>query len=143
MSEKEMDRMDREVMALVNERDKRQEEEVPCGNGPETELQEELTGSADALCNDAETEQVDQDVPLKKENGKYVLTEEQYQKLAAEVKSDARRRTRIRVAACATTAGVLLLTFMLPQLLPWMVSIGVISCSVAIGIAVDRLIQGR
>ena len=132
MSQKEMDRMDREVMALVNDRDKCREEDIPCGNGPEEQEAHTVEGE------NMQVKPVDPDAPIPKVDGKCVITEEQYKQLEAAAKKSCRQRTVTCVSVCAAIAGALLVTFVWPGLLPWLMSIGVVTCSVIAGIAVGK-----
>ena len=187
MSQQEMDQMDREVMALVNER----QTEAVSEEGNVAQTTPQSAGSADSSPDKGSLERgaegqslhragavpapfvrcadispadgginplhkggmsgaeekpeiatpegrLDLDELVQEENGKYVITKEKYKQIKAEAEKTCRRRTVTCVIVCAAIAGALLVTFIRPGLLPWLVSLGVVSCSAIAGIAVGK-----
>ncbi len=163
MSEKEMDRMDREVMALVNERQTEQEEQCcdECGTGnnpsvtadaataPFTQGSHEDGEQSHTVYDEStapgggekEAEKIDWDAPLQEKNGKYCISKEAFEKLKAELKRSTILKNAMGIAVCIVIMGALFLIFSRPELLNYIVGAGVISCSITIGVCLARLVE--
>ena len=161
MSTQEMEQMDQEVMAVVNNHAKSAAEEAA-----EEILQEQRemnagdSSAAVPSLNDASsTAQARSPFPRGEGLGRRINTEgvmeapeaaarrKLHEEELAELEKKWRRkknwRTVLCVALCMLIAAALLATLVKPELLILLVSLGVISCSVVAGIAVDRWIRGK
>ena len=74
----------------------------------------------------------------KYKEGEYWISEEMFAELEAEVEVQKRRKTLTAVVICALVAISLLAVMAKPDLLIWLVNVGVVCCSVVAGIALDR-----
>ena len=72
------------------------------------------------------------------EGDRIFITKEKFQELAEEVEAKQKRNTAIVVAICALVALSMLAVLAKPDLLVWLVNLGVVSCAVVAGIALDR-----
>lgn len=148
MSIKEMEAMDEQVMSVVNghaapeavanadeiaerEAARQMSEEMPNGPGPA----EQVTAPQAKPNAAPEKERTDKAV--------YQLREKEFAKLVAEVEAEKRRKTLTVVILCAALAAALLAVLIEPSLLIWLVNIGVASCAVVAGIAIDRWLCHR
>ena len=140
MSIQEMEKMDEELMGLVNSHAAPDavaaaEEIVERETAPKAVEHKELPGE---WCVHENYCGPDQAVAVKKEGGRYTISEEKFKELEKEMEVVTRRRTLAAVVLCAVVFLVLLMVLAKPDLLIWLVNIGVVCCSVVAGIALDR-----
>lgn len=148
MSQQEMDQMDREVMALVNDRQTEQEDTTSVKDGAETPAPQEEGFETEAPCNDkteCDSDRLQENVPgwLTEKDGMYCISKEKFAALEAEVKKEKRRKNLVRMAVCIVLMGVLFVAFCRPELLNYIVSAGAIACSVTIGVCLERLVEAN
>lgn len=150
MSQQEMDQMDREVIALVNDRDKNQEQEdtTSAKDGAETPAPQEEGFETEASCNDeteCDSDRLQENVPgwLQEKDGMYCISKEKFAAFKAEVKKEKKRKNAVCMAACVALMGVLFAAFVRPELLNYIVSAGAIACSVTIGVCLERLVEAN
>lgn len=129
MSTKEMERMDDEVMGVVNNH-----------ATPKAKADAEALAAQET----ARQQQAQPEPDVTIFAPKKQLTPEQiaaFRQACAE--TDARRKTLAVVILSVLLAAVLLVVMVKPSLLIWLVNIGVAGCCVAIGIALDRCFHRR
>ena len=117
MSAQEMEAMDNEVMGMVNDH-----------AAPEAVKRAEEI-SKDTAAKESKMGETDD---------KYWITKKQFAEIAAEAEAEKRRKTMTAVVICALVAISLLAVMAKPDLLIWLVNVGVVCCSVIAGIALDR-----
>ncbi len=164
MTAKEMDQMDREVMTLVNERDKELAQEIATppvatrnDNGDEGEQIQQPCNDTSSVtagavppspqgegfvqpCNDR-VGKVDLEKRMLEKDGMYCIPKEDFHAIEAAAKRHNKTKNAVGMAVCVVLMGALFLTFSRPGLLPWLVCLGVISCSVVIGVCLERLVE--
>lgn len=138
MSQQEMDQMDREVMALVNDRQTEQEE-IPCGPGPE----EDTAPIAEEDPHADSHKVADWRRPLQEKDGMYCISKDDFDMLDAAARKTRRIRNTVRIAVCLAIIAVLCLAYCRPELLSYLTAAGVVACSVMIGVCLERLVEGN
>lgn len=124
MSAKEMEQMDEEVMAVVN-----------------SHATPESMTNADAIVKQETAQQpVENPLPdlLEETQSDYRISKQKFAELEARAEVAARRKTLTVLVLCALLAVALLVVLAKPSLLIWLVNIGVATCAVIAGIAIDR-----
>ena len=127
MSTNEMEAMDNEVMGVVNGH------AAPEAAAAAEDIAERVTAPKEET--DACQDQSD---PIKFDGYSYRMKKETFDKLQEDVNTHIRRKTLTTVILCALLAAALLVVLAVPKLLIWLVNIGVASCAVIAGIAIDR-----
>lgn len=149
MTAKEMDRMDQEVMALVNERQTEGTAPEEIATSPTAPRNDEV-GAEEQIPENQEItvetvgeseDPIDWDAPLQEKDGKYCISKEGFAALKAELKRSTILKNSVCVAVCTVIMGVLFLASSRPELLNYIVGAGVISCSVTIGVCLAQLVE--
>ena len=162
MSQQEMDQMDREVMALVNER--HTEDVAPL---------EELGTEPASPCDDVETscEVVSGEekeatmvacTPIRASNsakhtagaaagfwrktllekdGMYCIPKEDFQAIDAAAKRHNKTKNAVFIAVCLVIMGALGWLCARPEMVSYITAAGVVACSVMIGVCLQRMVE--
>lgn len=122
MSAQEFEKQDDELMGMVNGH------AAPEAIADAEEIMERATAPAPV------TDQTD----LQETEDSYHISKKRFAEMEAEVKKSLRMKTIAAVIVCALMAVSLLMVLAKPALLIWLVNIGIATCAVITGIAVDR-----
>lgn len=134
MSQQELEQADQEVINLVNKStspeatqsaekiaEEHFAEEKPEGSFPEEAEEETVPGAIDAKWIPANRSIID--------------------KIARDAKKRFRNRMINCVVLCVLIAAALVAAWAVPKLVIWVVNIGVLSCGITAGIAIDRFVR--
>lgn len=128
MSTQEFDQMDEELMGMVNDH------AAPAAVADAEEIVERVT----APKTESAAEKLEPNDYLQDTGDGYRISKDQFNKLEREVEAKARNKTLLAVILSLVIAAALILVLAVPALRFWLVALGVISCAVVAGIAIDR-----
>lgn len=131
MSQQELERGDQEVMGVVNSHS--HPEAAAAAEKIEKRLDPALCGETEQGCECGA--------------GCDGMTQEEFDREYAQFKKAQRKKDRTQVAACvmmcAIVAALLLVAFYVPDLLIWVVNLGVLSCGMVAAVQLDRFVKHR
>jgi len=139
MTEKDMEKMDREVMEMVNSRNEQAEQET-CSSCPPAE---NPTGESNAAQHVEEPENEGLETQLQEKDGMYCISKKALDALEVKARKHRKAKSVGSIAACVVIIGTLYVAFSRPDLLNYIVSAGVVGCSVMIGVCLERLAEAK
>lgn len=146
MSTQEMEQMDREVMAMVNNHANPEAEEAAEEILQEQERQGMNAGDSSAAVppqNDTSSVSCADTFPRGEGLEAQRIHEEEFAELEKQWRRKKNRQTVLCVALCVLIAAALLATLAKPELLIWLGNVGVACCITIAGITVDRWIRRK